>query len=171
MPLLAGPLPRRWSHVRAVATKASAIAEVLPEQDRSVLIAAAWLHDIGYAPTLVDTGFHPLDGARWLRSEGFDERVICLVAHHTCALLEAEERGLARELSEEFRQEESATADALWYCDATTGPDGQDFDVLDRLEEIRTRYGPGTLIARFIDRAQPEIIAAVERTTTRLARL
>jgi len=26
------------------------------------LEAAAWLHDIGYAPDLVVSGFHPLDG-------------------------------------------------------------------------------------------------------------
>jgi hypothetical protein len=27
------------------------------------LVAAAWLHDIGYAPELAKTGFHPLDGS------------------------------------------------------------------------------------------------------------
>ncbi|MFF0177015.1 DNA methyltransferase family protein [Micromonospora profundi] len=32
---------------------------------------AAWLHDIGYAPEIVDTGFHALDGGRWLLREGF----------------------------------------------------------------------------------------------------
>ncbi len=31
------------------------------------LVAAAYLHDIGYAPELAITGFHPLDGARHLR--------------------------------------------------------------------------------------------------------
>jgi hypothetical protein len=34
----------------------------VPAADRPVLIAAAWLHDIGYAPGLPETGFHPLDG-------------------------------------------------------------------------------------------------------------
>ena len=38
------------------------------------LVAAAWLHDIGYAPELVETGFHPLDGARYLRREGLMNR-------------------------------------------------------------------------------------------------
>ena len=28
---------------------------------------AAWLHDVGYAPSLVETGLHALDGARFLR--------------------------------------------------------------------------------------------------------
>jgi len=31
---------------------------------------AAYLHDIGYAEPLVDTGFHPLDGAVYLRGLG-----------------------------------------------------------------------------------------------------
>lgn len=169
--LLSETLPRRWGHVQAVGAKAERVSVALDRADRGALIAAAWLHDIGYAQLLVQSGFHPLDGARWLRRRGFDERVTCLVAHHTCAILEAEERGLAEELSAEFSQEDSPTRDALWYCDATTGPDGQDFDVLDRLDEIRTRYGPDDLVTRFINRAEPEIVAAVRRTEARLARL
>jgi hypothetical protein len=53
----------------------------------------AYLHDIGYAPRLVRTGFHPLDGAEWLASMG-EIRLANLVAHHTGALHEAGERGL-----------------------------------------------------------------------------
>jgi hypothetical protein len=166
---LAGSLPQRWKHVQAVAGKAERVSVVLPEPDRAVLVAAAWLHDVGYAAPLAKSAFHPLDGARWLRLQGFSDRVACLVAHHTCAVLEAEERGLAGELVAEFAHEESATADALWYCDATTGPDGQDFEVLERLAEIRSRYGAGTVVTRFIDRAEPEIVAAVRRTEARLA--
>jgi hypothetical protein len=167
--LLCDSLPRRWRHVRAVGTKAERISVMLDDSDRDALVASAWLHDIGYAPPLAETGFHPLDGARWLRAQGLPERIVCLVAHHTCAELEAEERGLAAELVAEFHREESPTADALWYCDATTGPDGQDFEVLARLTEIRSRYGPDSLVTRFIDRAQPDIVAAVRRTEARLA--
>lgn len=167
--LLGEDLPRRWRHVQAVGAKAAHVSAFLDESDQDVLVASAWLHDIGYAPSLAGTGFHPLDGGRWLRSQGLDDRVACLVAHHTCALLEADERGLAAELAAEFEREESETADALWYCDATTGPDGQNLDVLDRLDEIRTRYGPDAIVTRFIDRAEPQIVAAVQRTRTRLA--
>ena len=63
--LLAEELPRRWRHVRSVARRARWVAKKLSLSDD--LVAAAWLHDIGYAPELVDTGFHPLDGARYLR--------------------------------------------------------------------------------------------------------
>ena len=66
--MLAAELPRRWRHVRSVARRARWAAKQLSLSD--ALVAAAWLHDIGYAPDLVETGFHPLDGARYLRRWG-----------------------------------------------------------------------------------------------------
>ncbi|MFI9641838.1 HD domain-containing protein [Micromonospora sp. NPDC051925] len=104
--LLETPLPRRWSHVQAIAAKADRISAAVPIEDRAVLVASAWLHDVGYSPDLVDTGFHSLDGARWLRRERFNERIAALVAHHSCAWLEAEERGLGDVLAAEFPREE-----------------------------------------------------------------
>jgi hypothetical protein len=152
-----------------VGAKAEHLGSILFDtDDAAVLTASAWLHDIGYAPSLAVTGFHPLDGARWLRSEGFDERVTNLVANHSCAHLEAAERGLAAQLAAEFPREDSAIADALWYADMTTGPDGQDFEVTVRLGEIQVRYGPEHLVTRFILKATPEIVAAVRRTEERL---
>lgn len=110
--LLAEPLPRRWAHTCGVHSRAKALASVLGE-DGPLLQAAALLHDIGYSPRLVDTGFHPLDGARFLRNvERADERVVRLVAHHSCALLEAEERGLRVELEAEDQINGRATAAA-----------------------------------------------------------
>ena len=98
-------------------------------EDAELVEAAAWLHDIGYAPDLHDTGFHPLDGARYLRDVEGAEPLLCrMVAHHSCALIEAEERGLAAELVREFRPPPRDLAEALIYCDMTTGPDGQPVD-------------------------------------------
>src|SRR3954464_12232219 len=109
------PLGDRWQHTRGVVQRARMLAPTVPEADRPTLIAAAYLHDVGYAPELEDTGFHPLDGARWLRESGH-ERLACLVAYHSGARFEAEERGLADEL-EEFPEERSIVADLLSYCD------------------------------------------------------
>jgi hypothetical protein len=167
--LLAGELPGRWSHVRAVGRKAEQIRPAFAPDDAVALAAAAWLHDIGYATDLVDTGFHPLDGARWLRSRGVDARVVTLVANHSCALVEAAERGLAEMLATEFLAEDSPAADALIYCDLTTGPDGRSVTVEDRLAEIRGRYGTGSVVARFVDRAEDQLLSAVRRTQRRLA--
>jgi hypothetical protein len=56
--LLAG-LDVRWQHVRGVAGQARLVARVLASEDRPYLVAAAWLHDVGYASSLAATGFHP----------------------------------------------------------------------------------------------------------------
>ena len=64
--LLQEPLPRRWAHVQGVADRARGLAPVLGA-DADLTEAAAWLHDIGYAPSLATTGLHQHDGARYLR--------------------------------------------------------------------------------------------------------
>ena len=166
--MLHDALPRRWSHVSAVAARAEQVAAA-PGVDGDALVAAAWLHDIGYAPSLALTGFHPLDGARYLANQDVSPRVVSLVAYHSCAWLEAGERGLLDELRSEFAREDSPTADALCYCDMTTGPDGIHVNARDRLDEIRSRYGPDDVVTRFIDRAEPEILAAVDRTERALS--
>ena len=96
--LLAEPLPRRWRHTQGVAGQAERLADIAGP-DADLLGAAAWLHDVGYSPDLVDSGQHALDGARYLRSRQVDDRICRLVAHHSCALIEARERGLEAELS------------------------------------------------------------------------
>jgi HD domain len=91
--LLHEPLPRRWAHVQGVAARARDLAPVLGT-DADLLEAAAWLHDIGYAPSLATTGLHQLDGARYLRDTHHADAMLCrLVAHHSCAIIEAAERG------------------------------------------------------------------------------
>lgn len=97
-----------------------------------------------------------------------DERVVALVAHHSCGLIEADEGGLLDELSTEFPHADSLTAYALWYCDMTTGPNGQTLPAPQRLDEIRSRYGPHHVVTRFVDRAEIGILAAVQRTEERL---
>jgi hypothetical protein len=158
---LARALPRRWRNVRAVAQRARWVAKTLSLPDD--LVAAAWLHDIGYAPGLVPTGFHPLDGARFLRRAGVDGQVVSLVAYHSCAQVEADVRRLGAELAAEFTPAGPLLTDALLYCDMTTGPDGDRERPADRLAEIRGRYGPGHEVTRFVDLAAPEILTAAGR--------
>src|SRR5664279_3414831 len=68
--LLAG-LSDRWDHTREVAARgARSVAAAVPDENRRLLVDAAWLHDIGYSPEVCRTGFHPLDGARHLLSIG-----------------------------------------------------------------------------------------------------
>ncbi len=46
------PLGDRWLLVRTVAECAHRVAVVLPAEDHDLLLAAAYLHDVGHAPAL-----------------------------------------------------------------------------------------------------------------------
>jgi hypothetical protein len=69
------PLPRRWAHVQAWLRGDAAWR--LFSADADLLEVAAWLHDIGYAPGLVITGLHALDGARYLRDAQHADAMLC----------------------------------------------------------------------------------------------
>jgi hypothetical protein len=164
--LLTG-LGDRWSHVQAVAAQARRVSAALAPEDRPYLIAAAWLHDVGYAPTLDRLGFHPVDGARYVRQQG-QERLASLVAYHSGARFEAEERGLVDALAE-FEPEDGPLLDAPTYADMTTDPAGQRVDLEERIAEILERHPPGDPVHRAIRRSHPVLREAVHRTRARLA--
>lgn len=169
--LLEAELPRRWAHCQGVARKAADIRDAFGELG-PVVESAAWLHDIGYASALAVVGFHPLDGARYLRDHSHGDRLLwTLVAHHTCAVVEAEERGLGDVLAAEFPVEDApwAAVAALTYCDMNTGPDGYPLDVEQRLAEILVRYPADHVVHRSISRAAPLLRAQVAETEQRLA--
>jgi putative nucleotidyltransferase with HDIG domain len=166
---LADLLPQRWAHVQGVARQASDVRSVAGS-DADLLESAAILHDVGYAPDLVRTGFHPLDGANFLHEIEAPSRLVHLVAHHSDAALEAELRGLSSELAE-YEDERGSLRDALWYCDLTTGPEGDPVDARERIAEIQQRYGPGHLVTEFITNASPELLDAVDRTRRRAVAL
>lgn len=86
-----------------------------------------------------------------------------LVAYHSCAQIEARNRGLDDELTAEFDPVDGLLADALIYCDMTTTPDGEPADVEKRLSEILSRYGPGDVVTESITEAAPRIVTAAHR--------
>ncbi len=158
----------RWAHVQGVAEKARQVRAVLGPEDGDYLVAAAWLHDIGYSPRLRSTGIHQLDGAAFLACRQCDERLVHLVAHHSQARFEVEIRGGASELGR-YTREESATVDALTYCDLTTGPRGEPTSPYERLREVEARYGAGDIVTA-LQRATPDLLDEVRRTEARLRR-
>ncbi|MBM2620490.1 HD domain-containing protein [Actinoplanes sp. LDG1-06] len=168
--LLAEPIPRRWFHSQGVGRKAETVAHLVGD-DASALIAAAWLHDVGYAPDLVVTGMHQLDGARYLRDVAQADDLVCrLVAHHSCAFIEARNRRLSDQLEQEFPPVGGLAADAITYADMTTTPDGEPTDVELRLAEILARYGDGDLVAESIREASPLITKSVRIVSAALHR-
>lgn len=165
--LLADALPQRWAHVQGVAERARTAIGVV-ESDSRLLIDASLLHDVGYAHPVVRTGFHSLDGARYLRDVGAPARLVNLVAHHSCAALEAALRGLSGELAQYEDEGPAPVRDALWWADMTTTPTGGRTTLGGRVAEIQERYGPDDVVSRFIRLAVPELQAAVDRTEERL---
>ena len=122
--LLQEPSPAA-AHVQGVTARARGLAPVLGA-DAGLLEAAAWLHDIGRAPGLAITGLHALDGARYLRGAQHAPAMLCrLVAYHSCAIIEAGERGLADVLNLKFEPAPQTLSSVLTYCDMTTSPDGE----------------------------------------------
>ena len=160
--------PRRLQHCAGVAASAQALVTTVPPSAADTLVAAAWLHDIGYAPQLRDSGFHPLDGAVYLRGEGWPEAVCDLVAHHSGSRFVARIRGVDDRLSE-FEFVEDASSDALSVADNTTAPDGKVMMLDERLREKLKRHGPETPNARANPERDDYIRAAARRVADRLA--
>lgn len=159
-------LGRRALHVRQAAALAHEVGLAMSGEP-AVLAAAAWLHDIGYSNELVRTGFHPLDGARWLRTQDQEELAL-LVAHHSGARHEAVLRGIDGYL-EEFPYRGSDLDLALTYCDLTTGPDGRRVTLECRIEEIHERYGQDHVVSRTMRIGLPEFEKARESTERLIA--
>lgn len=161
-------LEQRWRHVQAVGARAQQLRCAVADDEQDLLVAAAWLHDVGYAPTIAHTGLHSLDGARYLDTVvGLPRRVIALVAHHTGARFEAARRGLAAEL-EAYEREEGPVADALTAADLTTSPAGHPVSAQERIAEIFTRYAPNSPVHQAIAEAKHLLLAEVGRVDARV---
>lgn len=148
------PTPPRRDHILAVAARAKRVYESLHERSRLLCCSkevhcAALLHDIGYLPEIsqmlehssfyMPTGWHPIDGANYLRLRG-EERLAELIEGHSHALEVAIARGIPA-----FSQSEDLVANIITYCDIHTGPTGELLTYDQRLAEILHRKGSTSL--------------------------
>lgn len=155
----------RLAHVFGVAKSVRETARrlALPARMKNLLVAASYLHDIGYAPALFMTGFHPLDGAYHVLEVTGSACLSSLVAHHSCAIVEARLRGLDGALVN-FQAPPRICADVLTHGDMTVGPSGHAETVQDRLSGIRLRYGDAHVVSKAITLAEAELVGSVQRT-------
>ncbi len=151
----------RWVHLSTVGGLAERLASRsdLVHED---VVSAAWLHDIGYAQILVATGFHPLDGALFLQASGAPTGVVGLVAHHTGAAQEAEERGLVHEWRA-LPPANPADLDVLTMVDLAVSPAGLPVLVVDRIEEILSRYTEDDPVFRAVTKSRDLLFASSEK--------
>lgn len=159
--------PARWQHTIAVARRCEQLATAVATQDQEIVLIAAWLHDIGYSGTVRDTGFHPLDGARYLARLGWPARVCALVARHSGAVFVADAMGLHDALAV-FPDEQSRASDALTYADQTVGPHGELVSIGWRMADMLTRHGPASPQARVHHAREPYLVAVAHRVEARL---
>ena len=163
---LLADLPVRLAHVRGVAGIASEIADRAPISE--LVVSAAWLHDIGYARPLAQTGFHALDGARYLASRGAPGVVVSLVAYHSGARYEAVERGMDESLAR-FAAPAERDLDILTLADLSTAPDGARVSVEDRLAEILARYPVDDPVHEAVQRSGDELRTRAARASQWIA--
>jgi len=157
----------RWRHTIGVARRAEDLVDTVDDA-AEILISAAWLHDIGYSPAVRDTGFHPLDGARYLDRHRWPNRLSALIAHHSGACFVAVSRGLSSELAE-YHREESAVSDALTYADQTVGPAGRRMTIQERATDMLERHGPDSPNAQVHHLRWPYLLDVAERVEQRLS--
>lgn len=158
--------PRRWAHVEGVAARAEELRPAVPPEEGDLLVAAAWLHDIGCSEVLVETGFHSLDGAVYLESTG-ERRLAELVAHHSGSRFVADLLGLGPQLGR-YPFVEDALTDALTYADQTVGAVGERLTVGERLADTARRHGPDAPKTRVRHLREPYALAAADRAERRL---
>jgi hypothetical protein len=164
--------PGRLAHVRGAGLIAGMAAEALRVAEPEALAAAAWLHDIGYAPALVRTGFHPLDGALFLAREGWPEQVVLLVAHHSHAAILAPYFGVHHHMAL-LEHARGPADDIITFSDLRAGPNGLGTDPRARIGEMRRRHAGCTFVPeavredryRMLLTAADRVEAALNRAT------
>jgi hypothetical protein len=163
--MLAEQAPDRWEHTQGVAQRVREMRRRLG-YEADLVEAAAWLHNVGQATEIAHTGCYQLDGARYLRDVHDCDHVLGeLVAHHSGAVIEAEERGLADVLFREFGpgDEHAFLLDALTACDLTSGPDGSRCDPAERVAAIKEHYPPNHVVRRAHERGGESMIRSARR--------
>lgn len=157
----------RLAHTRTVAAHASGAASILDEPWRWALEPAAWLHDVGYSPRLARVGFHPFDGARYLRAEGWPSEVCRLVAWHTAAPAEAALRKLDRSMVAEFIPPPTWPAAVMSWCDLCSSPAGEPVTPADRIDEILSRYEADSVVHQAVTASRQSLLVAARSVADR----
>ena len=156
----------RLAHCKATAVAASRVARQFDPEMAEALLAAAWLHDIGYAESLAATGFHPLDGALHLARGGWPDVVVRLVAHHSYASVLAPYYGADHHLAV-IDPVPGPAAEILTFADLVAGRDGGGSTISARIDEMRARPRSDDPVPAEVREARYRLL---ERTAMRVLR-
>lgn len=158
--------PDLFEHSARTAQVATDLALRIPRSRATDVVAAAWLHDIGYATSAQRTGFHPLDGALFLMADHWPERIVRLVAHHSLAALEAPFYGVGHHLSV-IEVVSGVDADILTTADLLAGPGSPPPSADARIQALRISDAAAGLVPEDVREARyAGLLAARDRITT-----
>jgi hypothetical protein len=145
-------------------------AGALRVEQADTVIAAAWLHDIGYAAAVARTGFHPLDGALFLAREGWPDPIVFMVAHHSHAAVVAPYYGVHHHMAL-FDHVPGHADDIITFSDLRAGTNGLGADPRDRIDDMRQRHADRTFVPDDIREARYRmLLTAATRVNTALNR-
>lgn len=154
--------PSRFWHSRAVWHRTAQacrreLAGWSPAR-RDALVLAALLHDVGRAIDPRNTAPHGFVGGAWLDELGLHD-VARLVAHHSGARHEAEQRGMTdldRWPLDAFTDDERDALAVLTYVDRTTNAAGIEVTFTERRADLVKRFGGASLPVSCFDASLAE---------------
>ena len=139
----------RLAHMRQACRTASRLAYQMDydEQTAKKIITAALFHDVGYSEKLNKTGFHPLDGAAYLAHCNAPEDVIRAVLWHSSTPIEIENLPEIKKIYDNFPgpNYDCPIHKAVAYADFRTSPLGESYSFGQRIAELESRYGIGSV--------------------------
>lgn len=160
--------PARLAHVLTVAKQVRATAQQLAgstgEPDVDVAYRSALLHDIGYAEALHDTGFHPIDGARYLQRQGYADIADFIICHSN-----SPEQALLRGLPA-ISVSRHIIADLITYWDVQVTQGGKLVTYAERMQDIRNRHGEDSPVWKAHTQAEPRIQVIMEHVNSLISR-
>jgi hypothetical protein len=159
----------RFAHSQGVVRRVDRVDCLLGAPWRCAITSAAWLHDIGYSDQVADTGFHQLDGARWLRDRGWLLDLCRLVAWHTGSDIEGRLHRLHAELVAEFDPPPPIATAVLTWADLTTSPLGAPWTAEHRLTDILKRHPADSIVHRATVAGRSALLEAARSIESLLA--
>lgn len=141
------PQTARYAHILGVVNMMQELCQKrsIPKKQTEWLIQSAFLHDIGYSPTLANHQYHPVDGTIFAYEQGFPKPVLAAVLFHSEAMRTRSLSSAIVTLYEKnyplLDKKDQFFIDMITYCDLHCSPHGQRVTLDERVNEVVVRYG------------------------------